>query len=75
MEDFFSSPFSHPKRRHFGVTNGRNIFNPCNAMPRKLLWDLKINKKSFIKFFLIRGVFLVGYKVNQLLNKFNRLDN
>ena len=32
-------------------------------------------KKSFIKFFLIRGVFLVGYKVNQLLNKFNRLDN
>ena len=51
MEDFFSSPFSHPKQRCFGVTNGRNIFNPCNAMPSKLLWDLKINKKSFIKFF------------------------
>ena len=44
-------------------------------MPRKLLWDLKKKKKSFIKFVLIRGVFLVGYKVNQLLNKFKRLDN
>ena len=35
----------------------------------------KKKKKIIIKFFLIRGVFLVGYKVNQLLNKFKRLDN
>ena len=44
-------------------------------MPRKLLWDFILFFTSSIKFFLIRGVFLVGYKVNQLLKKFNRLDN
>jgi hypothetical protein len=32
-------------------------------------------KNHLLIFFLICGVFLVGYKVNQLLNKFNRLDN
>ena len=35
----------------------------------------KKKKKTFIKFVLICGVFLVGYKVNQLHNKFKRLDN
>ena len=42
LKKFFFFPLiSHPKRHRFGVTKDTNIFNPCNAMPRKLFWDLK----------------------------------